>query len=103
MGQEVVMQQRAVRFFLLVAALVLEVMSPAPFLAAQTSQSETQHHVEDGPPQPSLAVKSVVDESGQQLQAQNAKEALAFADQALKLAIEGKDVVGEALAPSRIK
>ena len=92
------MQQRAVRFFLLVAALVLEVMSPAPFLAAQTSQSETQHHVEDGPPQPSGAVKSVVDESGQQLQAQNAKEALAFADQALKLAIEGKDVVGEALA-----
>ncbi len=91
------MQQRA-GFFLLVAALVLEVISPTPSLAAQTSRSEAQHHVEAGPPQPSAAVKRLVDESGRQLRAQNAKEALTLADQALKLAIEGKDVVGEAVA-----
>jgi CHAT domain-containing protein len=90
------MQQRTVGSFLLVAALVLDVLSPAPFLAAQTLQA--QHHVEDGPPQPSEAVKNVVNESVRQLQAQNAKEALTLADQALKLAIEGKDAVGEALA-----
>jgi CHAT domain-containing protein/tetratricopeptide (TPR) repeat protein len=92
------MQKRAIGFFFLAAALIPEVTSPTPFLAAQTSQSETQQHVEDGPPEPSGTVKSVVNESGRQLQAQNAKEALMLADQALKLAVEGKDTVGEALA-----
>jgi CHAT domain-containing protein/tetratricopeptide (TPR) repeat protein len=92
------MQQRAVGFIFLVAALLLEFISPAPVLAAQTTRSETQHQVEDGSPQPSVAVKTVLDESGRELQAQNAKEALTLADRALKLAIEGKDVVGEALA-----
>src|SRR6185503_2399938 len=92
------MQQQAVGLFFLLAALVPEIITPTPSLIAQTSESETQLHVEDGPQGPSVAVKRLVDESGRQLLAQNDNWALTLADHALKLAVEGKDLVGEALA-----
>lgn len=94
------MQLRVHGYCILSAALITASLCSAPALASHVSQSETQPHVEDGAPQPSEAIKGLLEESDRQLQARSGDQALSLADQALGLAIDGNDPAGEALARS---